>query len=368
MTTITFGTGGDFATLKLAVESHDFSTGSALFTQVGASTSIDIQITSSIDFNGNVCWIKGDSDYATTCSTFMELSDSNTGDVYIEGLDLTCTLSMITTSDTLTTVNGLVSVFNNKLTVYDIIDSSSTTYRTYYIYNNEIEESTKLFGGTYRGAFYFEDNMYQSCLLVAGSPVIEADDATTAGNYIVKRNYIGDTRIALFDANVVANTPNITTEFFVASASTEVVAGNRSLLFNTTNFNSIVDGVEYGVPKSESVMTTTATQGTAIPTHSVGANGVTITTWAVGPYKPRVYLNLPLNVTVENIQSGAKITWTNNTETGYERTYLYWETISVDEAFATPKTYVESGISEYTIPYDQLESSSIWYLRVAHGA
>lgn len=373
MNTVTWGTGGDYATLAAALAAYDFSTGSVIMLQVGASSETGDVITQALDFQGYTCWIKGNKDYTTSIdSRFLYINAGKlNGVLYVEGMKIdssSVSTAFIETNNTTGVASESIAFYNNLIdtTVAEIIKTNSTTAETIYFYNNEcscfkvINKSTDTENIYIEDCFFFATATTGDLMTVTGT--------TSASKLYVRRVYI-TALTTLFSADIETSSPSISSEVYTDSSTTEVDAVNRSIAFTDANFNSVSpNNIEYGVPKTTSVLTITATQGTNIPDHNVGANAVTITTWAVGPYKPRVYLSLPTDISVDNLQSGVRVSWVNNADPGYEKTYLYWETVSVDEAFQVPKATVAAGLTEYEIPYSQLTESNIWYLRVTHGA
>jgi len=238
------------------------------------------------------------------------------------------------------------------------------------VYQNLIQDSSSdsivfYVGGTAKN-INIEDN-----IILSGDTAVTALHVQTSGNQSFvnpKRIYKRGGSTAYF-SGYGSLAVNATTECYSSLDESEVDVANRNIAFDTTNFVSVGESdANYLVPKATSVLYTAATQTTNIPENTIGFNGVTTTRHTVGCMSTPPQILPPTGVTVTQSLSGVVLTWTNTVQSGFEKTFIYYEIANADSLFVTPKASVLSGVTTYTIPYSALVGSERWYVRLAHGA
>lgn len=388
MTTVTWGSGGTYSNLKAALDAQTFGSDDFLLEQVGTATdSANISLVN-YDLGGYTLIVRGNGDL-WTCSTTASQGTITlggvTGNIYFEDLNIDVNQNPSYPFFNVTYLAAVTGNFDfhfRRCTVdlygryFLTATAADKVFANIYVYANDFTLSYasaldwfSITGLSAYTSIYIEDNILMSTS-TSFSGFMKAGNSIIASQISMRRNYFGLNLIGSFFADdtsaLVVNGPS---DNFSATEDSRLDATNDEIAFSTDNFESLIPSeLLYARPKMTSILYTGASQTTDIADNIVGINGYTVDHMAAGPYTPLTIVNPPTGVSTEYGVDGVTVTWTDTVQSGYEKVYLYWETVPVESAFATSKANVNGGVETYTIPYSELTSSAVWYLRLKHGA
>lgn len=395
-TTVTWGSGGTYATLKAAWDAVTWND-DHIFDQVGTSTESS-QITYR-DRGGYSATIRGNGDlvtmsYGSTGEHTIKITPTAlSGDITFEYLNISITgslggfLKVTSTSSTSYKVvvrynkavkNGTVS-FSGDVTVGIMTFLQNSSSNTQEVYGNDFDCTLATPSGGVQASViaaleptptYVEDN-----LLTGANAAFTDFAALRVALAHIRRNYLKNFQNdhAFFLPGTLGVPSSGRDDTYCDHASDAYITDvtHLGLAFDTTNFLSITPGEsDYGIPKPGSPTYDDALQTTNIPENLVGLNGLTVDYRAAGPYTPDKIITPPTNLAYELLSNGVKLTWTpaSPAEPGYEDVDVFWELIASASSFDTPKAHVNKGSTEYVIPYSSLTDSPIWYAGLKHAA
>jgi len=370
MKTVTFGSGGDYSGVAQAYAAETWDD-DVLFLEVGDSV-ITAQL-SGVDQLGATAIIRGAGfDIATGGFAFASLTGKQNGTIIFEYLNiLGAGGAGIHIYQTIDGGIGKVIVRYNKIVATGKgVDIRECLNDGVDVYGNHITSSTYSieFRDIHSRPVNVEDNMFVAATTGTSGSMYQYTGRSMAG-VAVRRNYVfkNDDNAPL--VNGLQLLQNFVDETFSNSASTVLDIDNRDKSFDSTEFRSTIEGTTlYGIPLPSSTMYTTASQDTNIPDNIIGLNMIKVGYRAAGCFTPPVFIESPNGVSVEYLDLGVKLTWTNNTVTGYLKTNIFWEIVDIESAFDTIKATVDEGVTTYTVPYAQFAASPVWYVRLSHGA
>lgn len=398
MTTITFGSGGTYTNPYTAYTSLPSTfVDDYLLLQVGTVSSYSGTMNNlNTDYAGYTLIMQGNGDKITCSSTFFKAGGPSTGNVYIQDFNFVLGSRFFETSSTTSPSNDFEFHFRrNNITGEGAVAatvalelSMYTGFSKSYIYANNIKivksNATIWFiwlDGYKGGAtedVYIEDNFFEYNSTSTTNYFVYSDGViyqAGALSLTFKRNYVNTTNATLTNTHTyLSDMSGLMTDTYTNANCSDFSVAHVGILFTVDNFLSIGESDNlYGVPKLGSVVYDDATQDTGILENVVGLNGISIgpnSHRAAGPYTPPILVNPPTGVLAEYTGTGVKITWTDSVlnNPGYESVYIYYETVSVESAFTIPKDTVVGGTQTYTIPYTELSTAPVWYVRLQHGA
>lgn len=388
--TMTWGTGGTYTGLYsawiAAVWDEDI-----IFEQVG--TASDVNVIRSINQNGYSAIIRGNGDLYTntstgSCFTWSSLGYNGiTGNVTLEHLNIKSAGGFFIefTAGSLTGFTLSIryckwelSRDNSNLFNWSIDNSA---FSHIYFYGNDIKWTASptsnfsiiSYSYNYVGTLsYIEDNFFQLTTADNNCFVLYATINNPDNSITLKRNYaygFANSSNVYFGTTKLAAISGYSTEMYIDFTDSDITATHQNVAFSTLNFESVSIGQSnYGIPKQGSVVYDDASQTSNITDNIIGLNGVAVNYRAAGPYTPEIQIRPPTGIAYTTEATGIKVTWTpySPAQTGYEDVGIYYETIPDESAFATLRATVPKGTNEYTIPYSELTSDLLWYVRLTH--
>lgn len=388
MAILTWGSGGTYADPKAAWDATPATWLEAYqFLQVGTATmAAYIDITTK-DQNGYNAVFTGNGDLLTVTSNSLIYAQNTagavTGSLYWEWTTFDQTVSGSLNFLHLSlknTTNSFECHFRyNKGTIKQENFLYTATYSVgfskFFVYGNDV---TLSYGGashvidtmSFRGFdcnIYFEDNLFYALnggvvyiLYMGGTGYQTGGEA-----FHIRRNYYRGQNPSI--AGTYASYAEYIHTDNYADGTYAPFGDHDQLPFDTTQFESINVGTElYGIPKQTSLMYIDATQTSDIADNIVGLNGESVAHMAAGPYTPIAITLPPTNLQYTKEPTGILVTWTPTIQEDYKRTKVYWETTSDPSSFASPKTIVNDGVTEYLIPTAELSGASLWYVGLKH--
>lgn len=382
--TLTFGSGGTYADPYLAYNSTPATWSDAyILDQVGACTYSTSITLGSKDQNGFSLTIQGNGDTITCNTNFISVTSAN-GSAYIQDCTLTTTgYSINITSANNAGANAFELHFRrSKITTSQnrtlYFNSSTFNFGKVNFYANDITTAVAITDFIFMTGFvadsnqnlYVEDNFYTH----TGGGTLEIIDSASeaiedAQSMFFRRNYFISPQAILNDFAYLSSIDGFVDDTYTSSACADISATHDEIPFTTDNFLSITGSdPEYGIPKAGSPVYDDALQTTNIPDNLLGLNGVTVDYRAAGAYTPETQIQPPTGIAYTTEATGIKVTWTpySPAQAGYEDVGLYYETIPDESAFTTLRATVPKGTNEYTIPYSELTSDFLWYVRLTH--
>lgn len=382
--TLTWGTGGTYSSLvsawNAAVWDDDI-----IFEQVGAAS--QSTLVGHKEQNGYTATIQGNGDTLTT-STFLFYMNGTqaTGNIYIQDLvvDQNYTNGYIfrvvytgaptsyvahirrckftTTTARVMWVDNLAGGYSEvNMYACECTSDASATSALFDISANAIVSGTSV---------YVEDIRFTTPISNVRT-IFKSGSSSIAGTIDIKRIYCDgfNADATLTDATTVTALGAFASDMFTSYSDTNLPVGNTGLAFSTDNFLSVTPAdPDFGIPKQGSPVYDDASQTSNIADNILGLNDVAVDYRAAGPYTPETQIQPPTGMAYTTEATGIKVTWTpySPAQTGYEDVGVYYETIPDESAFTTLRATVLKGTNEYTIPYSELTSAPLWYVRLTH--
>lgn len=383
--TLTWGSGGVYSNLKAAWDDAVWDD-DIIFEQVGTAT--DNTAMSEKARGGYTAIVRGNGDTWTksTGTNLFEIPAAN-GSLILEDLTYSHTTATYATHAFYTTAGGsdngyklVVRRCNFTVKHSHLIRYDSGGFSDIEIYANDFTITS-----SYNDAFiaifdttpsfvymYIEDNFFSRT--TSGTLKILRIDFPT--RTIFRRNYAYGSFSSngiFHDASSATCVDGISQNFcsFVDSYINGYDTTHDEIAFTLDNFLSVTGrGTDpnYGIPKVGSPVYDDASQTTNIPDNLVGLNNVAVDYRAAGPYTPETQIQPPTGIAYTTEDTGIKVTWTpySPAQAGYEDVGVYYDTIPDESAFTTLRATVLKGTNEYTIPYSELTSNPLWYVRLTH--
>lgn len=397
MITITWGTGGTYATPRLArlatpaTWATDYE-----FLQVGPATEsagrIDLSDRNQNGFKMIIRGNKADTYTHSYSSGFIRLQGA-TGDVIVEDLTFTTTNSgfanfggasgWVNTSYKFTVRRCVFTMGSDYLMSSDggSVISSMRKIELYackaiFTTINQRDLIANSYGNWSIASdttFFIEDILYGNsttaiCNILSD---ILMSSSTNHTKFLFSRCYSNDIESTTkYPASAPPAGHSMYTELFFASnePNVNVNSNHKNISYSTANFISLDPAnAGYLIPRSDSILYTGASQDTNIPENVTGINGVTITHRAVSPYASPEQVPAVTGLASATVHNGVLISWNPAPDPDFPRSFIYWEKTNAPTAFVSPKATVTAGVNQYLIPTEQLAGASTWYVDVRHG-